>query len=1040
MKPTGQVESLADSWQRGKIETPLLSFLASRRRSPHFSSSLYKRHARLGNQLEAMIESEEPNRETGVDVPLCLEQVSVDQLLSILSDGNEIQRICLVRSLPGLMANKADLLIKVFLLLQKILCSSTCNLDMQFETCDVFRIIAQNAGSSKENVCRTVLKSTFKIIDAQDSVIRAAWMEMLLDLAEELAPAIVLSDILPEAVSRCQCMRSPQTRLFGGRLLGKIASRNIIPDGKGKVLPLVQSLCHDNDPAIRAVACMQLQTIANFLSPSAVQSVVLPLLMELSKDEDKFVREADFETLVFFLPQFEQETCSSVLMPSIEKFANEALQAMSGSGMLAIAGALSTLIQVLTKNPDNKRIQWLLTITEKLSFYGTETRNDTDCMINEIDAISRQIEPGLAASKCRRAVAASIPEYTKLLPLSEFKRSLLPIYRQLCQDTDCEVQKQSAIAFPVIATYFGKAAEELVDCLIDLIYSGDTDVIEGLTKNLGKALQCMYTASAGASANVDISSRYSIPSKITRILLACNRLTHNTSNWRCHENYLLALATLTECIPEDMLVASFFPVIKDEILHVRAWPCRIASIRTFMTWTNSLKNPTNIRSSVEFLTTTLATHPSYSRRMLFLECCFISLGVCPKDFFKQNLLPTALKLAQDPVKDVRYRLCILLPNFKAALQLPEEADLLGQMEATLKSITFNKEAKSCVELHQKVCSEFFPPVKAAQKKSDTASQPVPAKQTSRKVASVSPTMANKAKAPKDEVDRPKLTPNQSLSPVKSSNETVRSVAPVTRGQARKTAVVQPQQFHRDPSPRPTNGVYERLRSPTISAKDSAKASSPNQTKEARKPKLASRSNTPAEEKPSIPTHRVNPVAKPPSESKASEGATVKPVHLMKGGPNGKRIVVKPAPVLKPGSLGKGGKPPKPPAVICTGSVMKSIAKFEENLIKHKESTKPPIRLHYSKKMNQSFSAFPSRQAEVSKETAASTGRKQEKQTSQLSERPDGPGRLSRVKSSGTINVANLCSRHIVSPRLCTTWAFTLQLRSIGAVNNDLASA
>ncbi|KHJ45417.1 hypothetical protein D918_04154 [Trichuris suis] len=518
----------------------------------------------------------------------------------------------------------------------------------------------------------------------------------------------------------------------------------------------------------------------------------------------------------------------------------------------------------------------------------------------------------------------------------------------------------------------------------------------------------MYTASTAASSNVDISSRYSIPSKITRILLACNRLTHNTSNWRCHENYLLALVTLTECIPEDMLVASFFNVIKDEILHVRAWPCRIASIKTFMTWTSKLKNPANIHSSVEFLTTTLATHPSYSRRMLFLECCFISLTICPKDFFKQNLLSTALKLAQDPVKDIRYRLCVLLPSFKAILKLPEESCLLGEMEVSLRSITFKKEAISCIELHQKVCSEFFPPSKEAQKKPpvEKASQQVQTKQISRKIASVPPTMAPKAKASKEETETSKLPPIQSLPPVKVSNETIRSAAPVSRSLTRKTAVVQPQQFHRDPSPRP-NGVYERLRSPVTADKDATKQ---NQTKETRKQKPVVRNNVTSEDKLSISSHRANATAKPPSsESKSNENAPVgtKPVQLMKGGPNGKRIVVKPAPVLKPGALGKGGKPPKPPAVICTGSVMKSIAKFEENLIKHKEDTKPPIRLQYSKKMNQSFSAFPSTQAEAIKDSAKPTVRRQEKPTSQSSEKPDGPGRLSRVKSTGTINTANV---------------------------------
>ncbi|XP_003373209.1 putative HEAT repeat-containing domain protein [Trichinella spiralis] len=696
-------------------------------------------------------------------------------------------------------------------------------------------------------------------------IVRAAWMEMIIDVIDVISTPLLTSEVLPTALQKSQQMNSIYARLFGGKLLGQIAPK-ISPDDSADI-----------------------------------KSILLPMLIELNKDEDETVREADFEAIVSVLFRFDKETRSNIFMPIIKKCAEDALLTKSTSSLLILAKVLKKLCESLDDKMTNSEKTWIIEIFQQLSSLGTEEKPDGEETVNG-DYI-----------------------LTELMTLNEFRTSLLPVYRRLCQDTDSEVQKQAALSFHIIAKFFDPHSSELMDCFIDLIYSGDTDVIEGLAKHLDETLSYMYKTSP-PKKDSEIPTHKSHPSQLTRVLLACNRLIRNSSNWRCHEQYILALRSLLSCVGEDVLITSFVPMLKDEVLHVHNLnklekSCSIGQFTFNMIF--------------RLLLIGLQCHKSAKRRVLYLVACEMAIKMGLVELFKEKLLYSALKMIDDPVIDVR-----LFPVFKSALNLPKEnnlllglRDALSKLDAVEKSVTF-KRIRAQLD-------------KAGEAVSDTKSGHIP------------------------------------------------------RASSRRTAVVQPQQLlHRDASPRPTGQSYERVRTrhmtdskPTsvdckkasnipVKAKSVSQIStSENKTaaykrtsvdKSKTTQKTSSNENltTPNQKNAAAEKRKLTPgsynnstvskknVAAEKSKNAESPNAPPQPVALTKGGPNGKKIVVKPTPILKMNKPSVASKPLRTPAVICTGSVMKSIAKFEQSMAKHQESLMKKTTSHqYPRRMKKEWLNF-----------------------------------------------------------------------------------
>ncbi|XP_023226365.1 serine/threonine-protein phosphatase 4 regulatory subunit 4-like [Centruroides sculpturatus] len=70
--------------------------------------------------------------------------------------------------------------------------------------------------------------------------------------------------------------------------------------------------------------------------------------------------------------------------------------------------------------------------------------------------------------------------------------------------------------------------------------------------------------------------------------------------------------------------------------------------------------------------------------MLFIRVCELVMELFSKSFFKQYFFRPLLKLAEDPVPNVRLRLCSVLPQLKAQIKLPTDGSLLQELEACVR--------------------------------------------------------------------------------------------------------------------------------------------------------------------------------------------------------------------------------------------------------------------------------------------------------------------------------------------------------------------
>ena len=76
-------------------------------------------------------------------------------------------------------------------------------------------------------------------------------------------------------------------------------------------------------------------------------------------------------------------------------------------------------------------------------------------------------------------------------------------------------------------------------------------------------------------------------------------------------------------------------------------------------------------------------------------------------FFKDYFFEAVLKLALDPVPNVRLRLCPLLPKLKAHIKLPSDRNLLQMLEACVRKLLLNEKDVDVHKTLQKVSKRRF---------------------------------------------------------------------------------------------------------------------------------------------------------------------------------------------------------------------------------------------------------------------------------------------------------------------------------------------
>uniref|UniRef100_A0A7E4VVF8 HEAT domain-containing protein n=1 Tax=Panagrellus redivivus TaxID=6233 RepID=A0A7E4VVF8_PANRE len=617
---------------------------------------------RIGLDVAALIAAAEEDFD--------LTETVVDAAVKTLMTGKEIQKLSIIKNLPQTIKDYPDETINKLLPLIQDIVSAEVSLDVHCDTSDLYKtLIKDRAYETRtpgltDKLLNYILENIERV---KDHVATAAWLETLLDIVTFITPKAVTELVIPVTVTQAGNRQRIQRRVIAARLIEKLCAIVPLDNIRKDLAPCAKMLCQDPNATVRTAIAQRLSVIAQSLNNSAdCVSLLLPCLIELCKDDDPGVREAILNTIAVCLPYFTKESRKTVVIPLLRKCSEQAL-ILRDSSLTVVAKQLGP---------------WLFALKEILSPQEKRWFIDTYCRVIYMASDPGQKPLASLMLTCRRLSAFNFPCFALVYEGDVFTSKLLPVLEKFVADPDEEIRGTIAAGFHEVMNIRNEEPA-LLHIFVELVKSGAVEVIQHLVRNLHKAVPALYAAVAK-------EEQRRIPKvtklQLDRLIVGCNRLTRNTGNWRSHESYLLNLPELREFVcPADML-ATFVPILKEEVLTARALPCRIAAATSLLRIMRDMPAAKSRQVIIDFFTKTVAEHKSCHRRRLLLDIVPIVLDMFSRRFFKEHILAPVLKLADDPVSNIRLQQCRLMPLIKKSLYIPEDEQVLISLEKSVGTL------------------------------------------------------------------------------------------------------------------------------------------------------------------------------------------------------------------------------------------------------------------------------------------------------------------------------------------------------------------
>ncbi|XP_014772993.1 serine/threonine-protein phosphatase 4 regulatory subunit 4 [Octopus bimaculoides] len=562
---------------------------------------------------------------------------------------NESQQLSVVNNLPDLLkSGSTECLEKVVPRIQEVL--NYAQADIQRAASTAFLQILQKEQVAVQNYAQTFLQTILTSIDNKNPDISSAWLGTLLDVIDLLPKTVIQKEILTAAVAKGQLSQSVQARLSCCQILGKIATKFDPFVIKKEILPIVQSLCQDVDYEVRGCMCKQLNPVARGLGLEATKSAILPELVELTNDEEVYVRMMGLETVVNILSLLDDDTCSNTIIPLVIRFYEQCLYSKDHT-LPIIAKHIGRLCHGLSANLNEKQKDWFLDCYKKLCEVGYSDKNSNS---SEYGAISL------------------------FVGAKDFESELLETFSMMCKDSLPAVRKNIAHGFHEVVKLLDFQSGIVLKNLADLLRDNNLEVLSGVTSHLAEIFEVLGKHKHSENQVAEI-----IPA-----IMAAESVIFSSYSWRLQEEFVLTLSSLPKWFNSETIYVKIMPVIYTKLKKARALPVKLAVARTFLTLLRTLKKAEYREQLINKLTEELSVGNCYFRS-LFLDVCSISLDIYSKSFFKEKLFDNALSLYCDPVPNIRLKLCRFIPCMKQTLNLPEDdarlSDLCNVVSKILRS-------------------------------------------------------------------------------------------------------------------------------------------------------------------------------------------------------------------------------------------------------------------------------------------------------------------------------------------------------------------
>ncbi|XP_020955315.1 serine/threonine-protein phosphatase 4 regulatory subunit 4 isoform X2 [Sus scrofa] len=682
--------------------------------------------------LQELTIIERPVRRS-LKTPEEIERLTVDEDLSdieravyLLSAGQDIQGTSVIANLPFLMRqNPAETLRRVLpkvrvhenahLFTQRVwisLCLSrgcdcggehqlealhVAGVEMQLTAAVSFLTILQEESVSIHTYAHSFLQVILLHLEHRDAGVSNAWLETLLSVIDVLPKETLRHEILNPLVSKAQLSQTVQSRLVSCKILGKLTNKFDAHAIKREILPLVKSLCQDVEYEVRSCMCRQLENIAQGIGTELTKSVVLPELIELSRDEGSSVRLAAFETLVNLLDIFDTDDRSQTILPLVKSFCEKSFKA-DESILISLSFHLGKLCHGLYGIFTPDQHLRFLEFYKKLCTLGLQQENGH----NENQISPQILEQEKKYISVRKNCAYNFPAMIVFVDPKNFHMELYSTFFCLCHDPEVPVRYTIAICFYEVSKLLNSGVYLIHKELITLLQDESLEVLDALIDHLPEILELMST---GGESSVQENKLSSLPDLIPALTAAEQRAAASLK-WRTHEKLLQKYACLPHVISSDQIYYRFLQRMFTIMMTNNVLPVQKAASRTLCIFLRYNRKQEQRHEVIQKLIEQLGQGKSYWNRLRFLDTCEFIIEIFSKSFFCKYFFLPAIELTHDPVANVRMKLCCLLPKVKSTLKIPADKHLLQQLEMCVRKLLCQEKDKDVLAIVKRTVLEL----------------------------------------------------------------------------------------------------------------------------------------------------------------------------------------------------------------------------------------------------------------------------------------------------------------------------------------------
>ncbi|XP_060908774.1 serine/threonine-protein phosphatase 4 regulatory subunit 4 isoform X2 [Labrus mixtus] len=620
-----------------------------------------------------------------------IDQLTVDEDLNdieravyLLSVGQEVQRASVISNLPILVRqNPAETFRRVVPKVREVL--NGAGVEIQLAAAASFLTILQDDIILIHTHTYSILKTVLLHLHHRDTVVSNAWLETLLSAINALPKETIKQEVLNPLLYQSQLSHSLQARLSSCRILGKVACKFDSHMVKNELLPLARSLCQDVEFEVRACMCRQLESIARATGVDDTRTELLPELVELAEDEESNVRLAAFDTIINLMEMMDSDDRVHIVVPLVMSVCEEATPA-DKAVLVSLSFQFGKLCSGLEGFLSDEQKSRLLQRFRVLCVAGLQTEG------NQTEGSNESI---LVRCNC----CYNLPAMVVFAETAHFLSELYPSFSSLCCDPEVSVRRSAAAGFHQVVKLLGSNVQLVHKELLALLQDDALEVLDALMNHLEETLEAVLSR----GENVTLDNK--IPELLAALLLAEQKVGCSL-RWRLHEKLLQRYSYLARLLPGEVLHQSFSPRIFVILTTNKVLPVQKEAARTFCMFLRYNRKHEQRQEMMERLIQDLAQGRSYWNRLRFLDICEMATEIFSRKYFNKHFLMPALELVHDPVANVRYKLCQLLPRLRSSLRLPADKQLLQQLDFCVQKLLCREKDKDVVATIRKTVLEL----------------------------------------------------------------------------------------------------------------------------------------------------------------------------------------------------------------------------------------------------------------------------------------------------------------------------------------------